>query len=211
MKLRKFFSGVFAVLGTVLMVGTIVLSFASMKAEPRIVEQPEAAEQLAQSVMDALCNGEYDTAAGMMYGQPQLGADREPSDEVGALIWDAYVNSLSYEFSGEYYATDSGIARNAVVTALDTASVTASLEERARTLLEAQAAAAEDPSEVYDEDNNFRKELVEQALLDAVQQALNEAAQTKTWEVTLNLIQMDGQWWVMPDAALLQAISGGAA
>ena len=53
-------------------------------------------------------------------------------------------------------------------------------------------------------------ELVDQALNDAVTQALSEDAQTVTRDVTLGLIYQDGAWWVVPDQALLQIISGVA-
>ena len=48
-------------------------------------------------------------------------------------------------------------------------------------------------------------------LSQAVVQALAEDGQLVTRDVTLNLICRDGQWWAVPDQALLQAISGGVA
>ena len=52
--------------------------------------------------------------------------------------------------------------------------------------------------------------MVDQALDGAVTQALSEDAQTVTRDVTLGLIYQDGTWWVVPDQALLQIISGVA-
>ena len=77
-------------------------------------------------------------------------------------------------------------------------------------LPEAKAASAEDKTEIYNEDNSYRSELVNQALNDAVTQALSEDAQTVTRDVTLGLIYQDGAWWVVPDQALLKIISGVA-
>ena len=54
-------------------------------------------------------------------------------------------------------------------------------------------------------------DLVEEVLSQAVVQALAEDGQLVTRDVTLNLICRDGQWWAVPDQALLQAISGGVA
>ena len=51
-------------------------------------------------------------------------------------------------------------------------------------------------------------ELVDEALLDAARQALDEDAETVTRDVTLSLIYRDRAWWVTPDAALLEMISG---
>ena len=97
-----------------------------------------------------------------------------------------------------------------VAVPVDVSGVTAAVPQRAKALLEAKAAAAEDKTEIYNEDNSYRNELVDQALNDAVTQALSEDAQTVTRDVTLGLIYQDGAWWVVPDQALLQIISGVA-
>ena len=217
MKGSKFFSALFGILGILLMVVTAAVSIASRNAQPRMLESPEAASAQAQRMMDALCAGDYDTAQGCIYGQPDLGAG-EPEDAVSRLLWDAFTDSLSYEFTGLCRVTDTGFARDVSVTCLDVSGVTEAVPQRAKALLEAKAAAAEDKSELYNEDNSYRSELVDQALNDAVTQALNDAvtqalsedAQTVTRDVTLGLIYQDGAWWVVPDQALLKIISGVA-
>ena len=73
-----------------------------------------------------------------------------------------------------------------------------------------QTKAEEYPEESDDGQNADREELVNQALLEAARQALDESAETVTRDVTLNLIYRDGAWWVVPDQALLQIISGVA-
>lgn len=209
MKISKFFSGIFAVLGTVLMICTVVLCLISLNAEPKVLEAPAAARERAEAMMDAVCRGDFAAAGSYLYGQPDLGADREPAGAAGALVWDAYVSSLSCRFAREPEATDSGIAWTVYVDALDVSAVTASLEAQTRALLLKWADAAEDPADVYDEKNNFREDLVDEALLEALEQALGAETETVTREVTLNLICRDGQWWVVPDQALLQLLSGG--
>ncbi len=208
MKGSKFFSALFGILGILLMVVTAAVSIASRNAQPRMLESPEAASAQAQRMMDALCAGDYDTAQGYIIGQPDLGAG-EPEDAVSRLLWDAFTDSLSYEFTGLCRVTDTGFARDVSVTCLDVSGVTEAVSQRAKALLEAKA-AAEDKTELYNEDNSYRSELVDQALNDAVTQALSEDAQTVTRDVTLGLIYQDGAWWVVPDQALLKIISGVA-
>lgn len=205
MKGSKFFSALFGILGILLMVVTAAVSIASRNAQPRMLESPEAASAQAQRMMDALCAGDYDTAQGYIYGQPDLDAG-EPEDAVSRLLWDAFTDSLSYECTGLCRVTDTGFARDVSVTCLDVSGVTEAVPQRAKALLEAKAAAAEDKTELY----SYRSELVDQALNDAVTQALSEDAQTVTRDVTLGLIYQDGAWWVVPDQALLKIISGVA-
>lgn len=211
MKNKKILSVLFAALGAALAAGALTTCLGALNAEPVLLKAPEAALETAQTVMDAVCRGDYEAAGGMMYGSPDLGASREPADEVGVLLWDAFVDSISYELTGECYATDSGVAQDVRVTSLDLSSVTAVLRERAQTLLTQRVEDAEDAEQVYDENGDYREDFVMDVLYDAAVQALEEDAAYSQRDITLNLVCRQGQWWVVPDQALLSAISGGVA
>lgn len=211
MKVARFFAVIFGALGTVLMLGTTVLCLTSLDKSVELTEVPAAAQACAEELRDAVEAADFEAAAKVMYGQPDLGVDHTPEDARSAKVWSAFTDSLSCEFTGACYATESGIARDARVTALDIPSVTGNLNSRAHALLTERVNAATEMEELYDEENNFREDLVEQVLDEALDQALLEDAQTVTRDVTLNLIHRDGQWWVVPDQALLQALTGGVA
>lgn len=187
----------------------IYLSFENKDAKPVLVEEPDAAEQRVRMLLDAVCDQDYATVSSLLYGTPELGMDREPSDDVGSLFWNAMEESRKCALTSACYATDTGLAWDAELECLDLRSVTANLKERAQTLLEKRVAEAEDTSEVYDDNNEYREEFVMDVLYDAAQQALAEDAQTITYTFTLNLTYANGQWWIQPESALLAAISGG--
>jgi hypothetical protein len=63
-------------------------------------------------------------------------------------------------------------------------------------------------SDIYDEQNEFRKELVDEVLEEAIQQLLSREEELVTREVTLKLVNRDGHWWVVPHQNLLQILSG---
>ena len=209
MKVSKFFAALFGLLGIGVGVMGIYLSFQNMNASPVLLEQPDAARERAAAVMDAVCAADYETVGSMLHGRPQLGIDRQAEEDVGVVIWEAFEASQSYELVGECYATDSGVALDVTFQCLDLDSVTATLKDRSQALLEQRVAEAEDTSEVYDENNDYREDFVMGVLYDAALQALEEDARQTTFTITLNLVHEDGQWWVVPDAALLDAISGG--
>lgn len=211
-KISGILAGVlFGIAGIVLMAGSVGLALKSLDAPVRLSETPVAAVERSEELMEAVARGDYDTAGNCLYGQPDLGVSREPGDEMGQKIWAAFIDSITYEFTSDCYATNSGISRDASVTCLDIASVGPKLQERVKTILDKQVAEAEDMSQIYDEDNNLREDMVMAALSQAVTDALEEDATTITRDVTMSLIFRDGQWWVVPDQALLQAISGNMA
>ena len=213
MKLIKIFAGflsaVFGVAGVAAAALGVYVSFQSINADPVLLEAPEAAEMQIQHMLEKVSAGDFNGAGQMMQGTPNLGVDRASSSEVGVLVWDAFVDSFTYEITSECYATDSGVAQDIRITCLEISSVTATLRERSQNKLEQRVAEAEDTSEVYDEENNYREDVVMEVLLEAAQDALNEDAKTMTFEVTVNLVHRNGQWWIIPEDALLEAISGG--
>ena len=46
---------------------------------------------------------------------------------------------------------------------------------------------------------------------DAAREALREDASYLETELTVELVYVKGQWWILADQALMQAISGGIA
>lgn len=208
MKATKFFAGVFAVLAICAALLTVYLGFAYKDANPMLLEKNYLAQSQAVAMMNSLCKGDFDSAGQRMLGQPRLGVDREPADDVGKLLWETYVDSFSYELDGDCYTTDSGLAQKVKLTCLDLDSATDGLHEATVKLLEERVENAEDYDLIYDENDQYRQEFLMAAVYDAAE-ALLENAEMKTLELTLNLSYQDGQWWVVADNALLDVLSGG--
>ena len=207
----KKIAAVFALVGLLLALFTVALSLHSRNVPAVLVEASEDAANTARELMEALKQGDFSKAETLLYGTPGLGADRQPADEVGKMVWQAFTDSMDYQFAGQLYATDRGLAQDVSITTLDMASVTRNLKSRSEKLLEERVQMAEDVSQIYDENNEYREEFVMQVLYDAVSQSLQQDAQLVTKDITLNLVYHQQQWWVMPDQALLQVISGGTA
>ena len=137
MKKEKYlFSFLLAAIGLGAAAAAIYLSMTFVDAKPMLLTPPNVARGKVIMLMNAVAEGNYEEASQTIYGTPSLGVDREAGDEVGVMIWDAFVESYTYELVGESYATDSGIAQNVKVSYLKISSVTKNLRERSQTLLE---------------------------------------------------------------------------
>ena len=198
----------FGLLAVLFAASAVYLAVQYRNADPVLLAAPEAAVQRAEDVMDALCDGDFLRAQTMLYGNPDLGVDREPADPVGAVLWDAYVDSLTYELVGPCYAADTGLVQQVKITGLELSSATEYLGPRARALLNEALEQAEDVSEIYDENNEYREDLVAEVMAEAARQALEADVRYSYRIVTLQLVYDDGQWWVAADEGLLGAISG---
>lgn len=211
MKKMRMIPWVFGLLAVAAAAAAILLTVRFLNTPPVLVKVPDAALAQVDAMMNAVCEGDFETASQYMYGDPDLGVDREAADPVGELIWNAFADSLSCERSGECFATDAGLAQNVVFRSLDFDSVTENLGDRAQTLLARRVEEAVDTSQIYDENNEYREDFVMEVLYDAAKAAIEEDARYTEQEITLNLTYRDGQWWIMPEQALISAISGNVA
>ena len=209
MKISKFFAVLFGLTGICVAISALWLSGHAMDAEPAIIETPEAALEQVESMMDSFCAGDYAAASSYIYGNPDLGMDREAADALGARIWEAFEASMRYELTGECYATNSGLTQKIRVTTMDISSVTAYLETHARETIETRALEAEDYDAVFDENNEYREEFIQAVLEEVTTEALAQADMQLTTEVTLHLVWSGNRWWVVSNDALLKAVSGG--
>lgn len=208
MKISKVFSAFFAVLAVILAAATLVVCVRALDSSPVLLQASEDALDTVDILMEAVAEGNYNEAGTVMYGMPDLGV-HEAADEVGQLVWDSFVSSISYELVGSFHATDSGLAQNVKITSLDMKGVASKLGVYAEDLLTQRVEEAEDMSQVYDENNDYREDFVMSVLLDAAKMALEQDAVYNEQEITLNLVFKQGQWWIMPEQPLLSAISGG--
>jgi len=206
---KKILSLIFVIIGIAAAVFAVNLSLDNKDADPVLVSPPEEAKLQVVGLMDAVCAADFDKASTYLQGQPELGVDRDATDPVGVLIWEALCDSMSYELVGECYATEEGLAQNLTVSYMDITSVTATLKQRSEALLEQRVAEAEDIYDVYDENMQYREDVVMEVLYAAAQDALAEDATTTTVDLTVNMVYQNEIWWIIADTKLLDAISGG--
>lgn len=208
MNMTKVFSVLFAILGVLLIVATVALSILALDAPVQLLGTAEQAEQVTKSCMEAIAKGDYDAAGSLMLGTPSLQPQQKPEGALSGLLWDAYMDSISYEFTGECIASDSGLTRSVTITALDIPGVMQVLKERSEALLK-QRAAETDTDIVLDENDQYREEFAMGVLCDGAADILEEGGHTVSWDITLNLVHQDGQWWILPEQALIDILSGG--
>ena len=176
----------------------LVICLTKRGAEPVMVRYPQEAEECVGAMMDALCSGDFRQTSQYLYGTPTLGSGLGSDDEAAAQLWTAFTSSLR--------CTMGMNPKNIFI--LDIGQVLQTMKTTAPLLLEQQVAQAESMDEVYDADHEYREEFLRDVMCRAAAAAL-ETADTAAHTLTVNLTYHDGQWWVLPDQALLEAISGG--
>ena len=213
MKIKRILSwiavGFFALAGLFSAGLGIFAAFSAPNAQPVMLRQPQQAYDRAQLLLQSLEAGDFQGAGELLWGQPSLGADRPAQDQAGQVIWEGFASSFSCEILGSCYPTESGVSLDVRITSLDLDSATASIGDRTRVLLQQRLDSAQNMDEIYDASGNYLDSLLQELMAQAAKEALAQESRFITRELILSMVHQDGQWWILPEPDLLEAISYG--
>ena len=179
----------------------------AMNAPTALLTPAPAAEALTERFMDTAQNGELSDLEPLLWGSPILSGGKTGEFPLTDLLWDAFRDSMTYEFSGPCYAAEKGLCRDVAVTALDIGTVTALVEAELPGAL-ADRVTESDPSEVYAQGSDYREDFVMDTLEQVCRYVLGRPECRSTRTVTLVLYPKDGTWWILPTEELLSVLTG---
>lgn len=208
MKKQRLISCSFGVLAGILAVMALLICLTQRETSPKLIGGATGAEHCARSMMEKLSDGDFQGASDYLQGKPSLFSDAQQMEPAAKRIWDAFASSLNAVPRGACYATDSGVAQDYTLSRLDVPEMLQQLKEFAPVVLESRVEAAEDMSQIYDENHEYREDFTQAVLEEAAGEVIAASAPREA-TVTVRMTYQDGQWWVVPDEALLTAISGG--
>lgn len=193
--------------------GTLAVAavFFSLQKPVCLWRVPDKAVSCAQKLMDSICQSDYDGVSRQIQGHPDLGLEQQPDDAIVALLWKAYQTTCSYQFDGDMYSTETGLAQDVQFEALDLNEVLARAGALWPELLAARLDSVGSTNSAYDESGNYKEELIRQVLLTAIEQVLQQNAPMAQTNLTLQLTYQNNQWLVKSDGMLLKIICGGIA
>lgn len=194
------------VVGLLLGLGTVMLAVTAVNAPVRQIKKPEAALLRVQTMMGAICDGDYETASAQIYGNPDLGSVPENADETIFLLWDTYRRSFSYDIQGEPRANDSGLSVDVAVRSLD---ISAVLDELGNTIqMRIDEKENEDDETGARASLSLRREEAERILQKALAEAAEKQDYVREQLITIDLVYDRDQWWALSNTDLMDMLSG---
>ena len=206
--MRKMSSIVLSIMGFLSIIAGIIAVFWGLQAEPVILREPEKARQCAEEFLQAINDGSLAEAADYLPDPSVLGEVPEDADPIAGLVWDTYRTQLDAELVSGLYTKADGLCMDMELTALDVDDVVEKIGTLAVERMQDRVAAASDMSELYGDDGQYRPELVDDVLQQAALETLMCDLPTVTTGITLHLTQSGEAWKVIPDRALINALSG---
>ena len=177
-----------------------------------VVAKPDGdPQQTVNDFFTALGVGDYESAYRCLQNCDSLGLENSPSTESGVLVYDALRQSYSYELYGDCVTDKMTAYQQLRFDYLDLTSFEADVQEQIMPALK-KLVQSKDNDEIYDENNQYRPEITEQAYKSAVMSVLEnaQAYYSTTW-LTVELTYSDGRWLIVADPVMLKAVLGGVA
>lgn len=206
--MRKMSSIALSIMGVLSMIAGVFAIFWGLQAEPMILREPEDAKQCAEAFLKAINDGSLTEAGNCLTDPSVLGAVPENAEQVAALIWDTYRTQMDAELVSGLYTTADGLCIDMELTALNVWDAVEKIASLAVKRMQEHVATASDMSELYGDDGQYRPELVDNVLQQATLETLMCDLPTVTTGLTLHLAQSGEVWKVIPDQALVNALSG---
>jgi len=164
---------------------------------------------VAELFLTALTEGDYETAYANLRDYTSLGLETPPETEAGAELYRALVDSYDYELQGECRVEKLDAVQKVRFTYLDLTGIGDELESKTMDELES-IVKERSRAEIYDENDQYRPEIANEAYLRAVKDVMGSAQEYYTSaEIELALTYSDGRWQVIMNQGLLKALSGG--
>ena len=190
-------------------IATIVVCSRGLDARPHIIDEGEDPAIVAEEFLALALEGNGAEAEKLLLGNSSLGLGTKPEDAIGSMMYDALLDSFSYELAGICQEDSVDASQLFTVTYLDLTAIASRQKEATTARLERYVNEAQKLQDVYAEDGSYRPEVAMAALEEATAELLSEAenyyVQT---ELNLRLRYSGGEWKVIADEALFTILSG---
>ena len=200
-----------AVLSVLLAGLALLLCVIGSTAGPLYARSGGDPAQTVAKFYDAVLAGDYPTAYSCLSDYTGLGLETEPAGDNAVKIYAALRESYDYALSGTAKVDGMSAVQNVRFRYLDLSSLEASVEDGMQRNIE-KAARDEPADQVYDENNKYLPAVAEKAYSDALTSVLSHASSYYTASVIeVELTYTDGQWLIVTNRDMLNALMGGAA
>lgn len=189
----------------------ILFYFALSKTSGTLVFMPsKQPDEVSKAFMTAVCAGENELAESLLANPVQLSVPLNQPDETALLLEKSLKDSYSFEAAGTPTLNGTVAKQNYKFTSLNLNALVQDILEEVDKELEYRVENSK-KSEIYDKDNNYRTDVLEEIYKDAVTKVLNNAP--SYYNVTLiglDLNYQGGEWKILPNDGLLLALNGSS-
>lgn len=199
----------FGLAAVILSAATVFLSFSQLNASPIVLKGSQEALAAVQAMLDDVQTGDAQKISSHFIPGTDLSEyyqlDNAAARRLIHFVWE----NLESEILTDAYADTGALAVDVKITAPNAVTLTGQMQKLTAPLLNTAVDEAKDVSAIIDENNQYRESFLESVLLEAVDAAASFTT-PKTQNVTVHVQCRDGLWEIVPEDALINALSGWA-
>ncbi len=159
---------------------------------------------------NGLRNGNYPLAYSCLSDYATLGLEQEPETAEAKLIYEAIRSSYSYSLNGESRISGREAEQDVTFSSLNLRKTEDAVAGRVDGILEEMVAVMPE-SEVYDGNGGYLTSLTDAVYAEALSAALQDTSGlTEETALVITLKYTGGEWKIVTDRALMNALVGGA-
>ena len=167
-------------------------------------------EEVSSSFMTAVCMGEENLASSLLASPMQLDIPLNQPDEAALLLEQSLKDSYSCEAAGAPILDGTNAKQNYKFTSLNVTALVPDILAEVDKELEYKVENSK-KSDVYDKDNNYRTDVLEEIYQSAIVKVLQDAPSYYTQSlIGLELTYQNGEWKVLPNNSLQLALNGSS-
>lgn len=186
MRASKSTTGFWCAAALFVLLGIAAALTGGLTGRTEVLVDLSALTEPSQQTLECIRSGDFAGLEEMLYGAPRLGTPCGEGSGPEDLLWNAYLESIRYDFPGTYTRSGEVLELDAQIECLDLNAVMKRMNDLTITASDSREAA----------------------LREAAARVLAEDPPTVSRELKLQLIRADGAWQVVPTTQLQQLLSG---
>ena len=158
---------------------------------------------------EAILTENYEQAYSHLRDYKSLGLEKESEDALQQKLTEALKASYACELVGDAVVTDLSAVQTVRFSYLNIERIMQNTEGRMEKVLN-EKVQSRAKKESFDEDNNYRSELLEEAYQESFDKAFAVAdSYMETLEYDVELQYIDGNWYIVTNEEMMKGFSGG--
>lgn len=207
------------IIGAILLILAIVLAFVGyyigtncLGREPVNLTSLPDPMRTVKAFFDSVAEENYEKAYGCLSGYDSLGLENTPEDAYAAAFWKIVRENTSWESASDCKVNGTEAKAEVTVISPDLNLLVDGLAEDVNERIGQKIEEAVTLDGIYNEDKSYKQEFIMEVYDEVLKERLQETEYPLRRDtVTVSLTYSDKKWMILPDAELMNALTGGAA
>lgn len=189
--------------------GVLFLAFGSLNMGTVQITTNGNPGETVRYYYDAILSENYEQAYGYLRDYESLGLEKNSDDELRQRLMNALKESYACELVGDTVVSDLTAVQRVRFSYLNIDRIMQNADAGMEKVLNDKV-QSRPKKESFDEDNNYRPELLEEAYEESLEKAFAVAeSYVETLEYDVELQYIDGSWYIVTNEEMMKGFSGG--